>query len=99
MLHEPAAQSGKDHAADYKMKLGVVMFFFYAIIYAGFVLINVISPVTMEVTVFLGMNLACVYGFGLIIIALVLALIYDYMCRKEEVRMNAKEEGGDEHDG
>jgi uncharacterized membrane protein (DUF485 family) len=31
--------------------------------------------------VFAGLNLAIVYGFGLIIAALVLALIYSWICR------------------
>jgi uncharacterized membrane protein (DUF485 family) len=94
MLHEPAIQAGKDHAAGYKASLGVVMFIIYSLIYTGFVLLNVISPVSMEIEVFLGMNLACVYGFGLIIIALIQALIYDGMCRKQEETLNKNEEGG-----
>ena len=94
MLHEPAVQAGKDHAAVYKANLGVVMFIIYAIIYAGFVLLNVTSPVSMEIEVFLGMNLACVYGFGLIVIALIQALIYDVMCRKQEETLNKNEKGG-----
>ena len=50
MLHEPAAQSGPDHAADYKKRLGVWMFIPYALIYAGFVFINLVRPVAMEKT-------------------------------------------------
>jgi hypothetical protein len=63
MLHEPAAPSGKDPASEYKKRLGVGMFIVYSAIYAGFVLINVISPLTMDIIVFLGLNLAVVYGF------------------------------------
>jgi len=88
MLHKPAAESGPDHAQGYKSKLGVRMFLLYAIIYAGFVAINIISPVTMEKTIFLGLNLAVVYGFGLIIFALVLALIYNYACGRKENELN-----------
>ncbi len=88
MLHEPAAQSGPDHAQGYKSKLGVRMFFVYAVIYAGFVAINILSPLTMEKTVMMGLNLATVYGFGLIVFALVLALIYNYACSKKEKEVN-----------
>jgi uncharacterized membrane protein (DUF485 family) len=84
MLHEPAAQSGKDLAASYKMRLGVWMFLWYSLLYAGFVAINLLWPTLMEKTIFAGLNLAVVYGFGLIIVALVQALVYDWMCNKEE---------------
>lgn len=84
MLHQPAAPSGKDPASAYKMRLGAWMFLLYALIYAGFVAINLIRPVAMESIVFLGMNLAVVYGMGLIVFALVLALIYNHYCGKQE---------------
>lgn len=91
MLHEPASQRGTDHAQGYKSKLGVRMFIVYALIYVGFVAINIISPVTMEKTVLLGLNLAVVYGFGLIVIALVLALIYNRACGLKEKELNSDE--------
>ncbi len=44
MIHEPAnAPPEKDHAIAYKTRLGVQMFVVYALIYAGFVLINIIN--------------------------------------------------------
>ncbi len=90
MLHEPAAQSGKDHAAGYKMRLGVWMFLVYGLIYAGFVVINVTVPLAMEARVLFDMNLATVYGFGLIILALVMALIYNALCGAKEAAMNVE---------
>lgn len=84
MLHEPAARSGPDPIAAYKMKLGVQMFVPYAMIYAVFVVINLVKPVLMETVVLFGLNLAVVYGFGLIIVALIMALIYNAMCAKQE---------------
>ena len=84
MLHEPAVSSGKDLAASYKMRLGVWMFLFYGIFYAGFVAINLIKPTLMEAKIVAGLNLAVVYGFGLIIVALIQALIYDIMCNRQE---------------
>jgi len=88
MLHKPAAQNGPDHAQGYKSKLGVLMFLIYAVIYAGFVAINIISPLIMEKTIFLGLNLAVIYGFALIIIALILALIYNHACVLKENELN-----------
>ena len=84
MLHEPATPAGKDPASPYKMRLGIKMFFFYAFFYALFVAINLISPLTMSTIVFAGLNLATVYGFALIIGALIQALIYDALCRRKE---------------
>ncbi len=59
------------------------MFIAYALFYAGFVAINLISPALMEKVVFMGLNLAVVYGFSLIIVALIMALIYSRACRTE----------------
>ncbi len=90
MLHEPAAQSGKDLAIDYKRSLGVRMLAIYTLVYAGFVIINVTVPSVMSTTIVFGLNLAVVYGFGLIFMALVLALIYDAMCRRQERLLNVE---------
>jgi uncharacterized membrane protein (DUF485 family) len=84
MLHEPATPAGKDPAGPYKMRLGIRMFIFYSLFYASFVGINLLYPQAMGIIVFSGLNLATVFGFALIIVALIEALIYDAMCRKKE---------------
>ena len=86
MLHKPAESCGADHAVAYKKRVGAYMFALYSLVYTGFVVINIVKPVLMEKIVFKGLNLAVVYGFGLIIFALFLALIYNCMCAKEELR-------------
>lgn len=91
MFHEPAAQSGKDPAFEYKRGLGIKMFIAYALFYAGFIVINLLDPTLMESVVFADLNLAVVYGFSLIIIALVLALFYNQACSKREAALAAKE--------
>lgn len=88
MMHGENQPTGPDAAAGYKSKLGVYMFFVYALIYVGFVAINVIDPNIMETKVFFGLNLAAFYGFGLILLALILALIYDRLCHNREVSSN-----------
>ncbi|MBN1782028.1 DUF485 domain-containing protein [bacterium] len=98
MLHKPAVQEGTDHAVAYKMRLGMIMFLIYAVVYAGFVAINVLSPILMEARVLLGLNLAVVYGFGLIVFALFLALIYNAMCVKKEKLLNTNDKNGKEGD-
>ncbi len=89
MLHEPAIETGKDPAFAFKRRLGVIMFFIYAAIYSAFTAINVISPRIMETIVFSGLNLAVVYGFGLIIVALIMALVYNAACSAREKSMTA----------
>ena len=97
MLHEPAQDNGQDLAAEYKSRLGVNMFVYYLLMYIGFVVINLYDPGLMEAIVLFGMNLATVYGMGLIIVALVMALIYDYKCTAMERLLAAQaSEGGDE---
>ena len=56
------------------------MFLAYGLIYAGFVIINLTHPLLHGAGGGLGLNLAVVYGFGLIVLALVLALIYNHLC-------------------
>jgi uncharacterized membrane protein (DUF485 family) len=70
------------------------MFILYALIYAGFVVLNLVHPGSMETIVFGGLNLAVVYGFGLIVFALILALIYNLACGRREKRLQAAGPGG-----
>jgi hypothetical protein len=90
MLHEPATPAGKDPAGPYKMRLGIWMFLFYALFYAGFVVINLTSPALMEQIIFMGLNVATVYGMALIIVALLEALVYTALCSREEHRLEGK---------
>lgn len=92
MLHKPAGSSGKDPAMGYKARIGAWMFLLYALVYAGFVAINVIDPLLMEIQVMFGLNLAVVYGFGLIVFALILALIYNRLCSKKEQELRSVDE-------
>jgi uncharacterized membrane protein (DUF485 family) len=94
MLHEPAVKTGPDPAYLYKRRLGAWMFLIYAVIYTGFVIINLVRPGAMEKVLFGGLNLAVVYGFGLIIFALILALIYSQACERREKRLRAEEPRG-----
>ena len=92
MLHEPAAPAGKDYAVAYKTRLGVWMFICYCIFYAGFVAINLYSPILMEQIVLWGLNLATVYGVALILVALILAIVYNALCSQQE-RLLAAQDG------
>ncbi len=89
MLHEPAArEEAEDFAADYKTKLGLRMFFVYAMVFAGFVAINTFAPSIMGAIFLFGLNFAIFYGFFLIILAVVLGVIYNNMCTAKEKELN-----------
>lgn len=62
-------------------RIGLALFSVYLVIYGGFVLLAAVSPGSMELTPFAGVNLAIWYGFGLIGAAILLALIYGWACR------------------
>ena len=93
MDHGPAVQYGPDNAAGFKTKLGLILFFFYAFVYGVFVFINTVNPVMMEQEIFAGLNLAIVYGFGLILFAVILGVIYNYVCTRKELELNTDKEG------
>ena len=91
MLHEPTnVVTGTDHAAPKKAKLGIILFFVYTLIYAGFVIIGLTKPELMGMEIVGEQNIAIVYGFGLIILAIVMGFIYNYFCTRMENRMNKK---------
>ena len=68
----------------YNARVGLVLFVIYLILYGGFVFLNAFAAETMEATPLAGVNLAILYGFGLILAALVLALFYGWMCRSNK---------------
>jgi len=80
--------SDSDNMLAYKVRIGVYMILLYALIYFGFIVINITNPLLMERIIFIGLNLAVVYGIGLIIFALILAFIYNSMCSKKEIESN-----------
>ena len=65
-------------------RLGLGLFILYLLLYSGFVLLNTFSPETMETTPVAGVNVAILYGSGLILAALVLALIYGFFTKSPE---------------
>jgi uncharacterized membrane protein (DUF485 family) len=88
MLHTPASDNHPDEAAEKKSRLGVILFFVYTIIYAGFVFIGLTNPEIMGIELIGGQNIAIIYGFGLIGLAIVMGFIYNYFCTKLEDKMN-----------
>jgi len=76
--------------SDRNARFGLILFFVYLLFYGGFVFLSAFSPETMETMPIEGINLAILYGFALIIVAFVLALIYGAVCRLS--KQSSKEE-------
>lgn len=80
--HGPNVTTHEDPAvAARNARFGLVLFAVYLVLYGGFMLLNTLAPHWLERTPLAGVNLAILYGFGLIAAALLLALIYGYLCR------------------
>lgn len=87
MLHGKATANTEDNASKIKTKIGMWMFILYTIVYSEFIIITVTNPSLMRIDIG-NLNFAIVYGMGLIIFALVLALICNFLCTKFEKSMN-----------
>lgn len=90
-MHGPSTEWGEDKSSSFKTRVGIWMFLLYAIIYIGFVLINTLNPALMGMNIG-SLNLALVYGFGLIIFAILLAFVYNVICTKAEKRFDVTDE-------
>lgn len=85
--HQPTEQEA-DHASEKKAKLGIQFFFLYLFLYSGFVAIGVFNYELLALEVFRGLNLAIFYGFGLILFAVLLGILYNFLCSRYEDDMN-----------
>ena len=88
MLHEPAVQLEADLASKKKSRLGLILFLFYALIYAGFVYIGIFQTHLLGIKAIGNTNLAVVYGMGLIVLAAVMGYIYSELCTQMERKAN-----------
>ncbi len=72
-------------------RIGLILFAVYVLFYGGFVFLNAFTPWVMELTPIAGVNLAILYGFGLIIVALLLSLVYGWVCQPTQPETGAEE--------
>ncbi len=61
-------------------RIGMILFGIYLLLYGGFVFVNAFAADVMEATPIAGVNLAILWGFGLLVAALILASIYGALC-------------------
>ena len=91
MEHEPSSELKEDKSVGFKTKLGLIMIAIYTVVYFTFIIIAVANPQLMAKDVG-GLNLAIAYGFGIIILAIIQALIYNFACSRHE------KNNGDSHE-
>ncbi len=85
------SDSATDLASRKKSKLGIKFFFIYLIFYGAFVTIGVVNYELFAIEVFRGINLAVVYGLSLILFAVLLGILYNFLCTRYENQMNNKD--------
>jgi len=73
----------QEHADDIlrNTRYGLILFAVYLALYVGFLLLSTFAAQMMQEVKILGVNLSIIYGFTLILAALVLALVYGWLCR------------------
>lgn len=74
-------------------RIGLVLFIFYATIYAAFVVVAAFRPDLMKMTPLWGVNLAILWGFGLILGAFILSILYGWLCRSTSPASSGKGDG------
>lgn len=68
------------HAVAKNARIGLILFFIYLVFYGGFVYLSAFHSDAMAAHAVAGVNVAVMYGFSLIVVALVMALIYLQLC-------------------
>jgi uncharacterized membrane protein (DUF485 family) len=69
------------HLIARNARYGLILFAIYVVFYAGFVALSAFGLEKMKIDI-AGVNLAIVYGLGLIALAFVMAIIYMLICGK-----------------
>jgi uncharacterized membrane protein (DUF485 family) len=82
--HLPPPEARDPAAERHNARLGLLLFAIYLIGYGAYVLVNAFRPAVMDEIVGAGVNLAVASGMGLIVGALVLALVYAAFARRPQ---------------
>jgi uncharacterized membrane protein (DUF485 family) len=81
----PVAKEQEDAAVvAHNTRMGAILFVVYVLFYGGFMALSAFWPEVMSKPFLFDASLAVVYGFALIVAALVLALVYMKVCRKSK---------------
>ena len=81
-MTEPSAHhDDHPHVVSRNARFGLALFAVYVLLYAGFIFLAVFRTDSLGEPALFGVNLAILYGFGLIAAAIVLALVYMILTR------------------
>jgi len=83
MEHGPPTEWEKEKSEGFKTRLGIYMFIAYTALYLAFVFLCVLGPKLVAKSVG-SLNIAITFGFALIIVAIIQALVYNYLCSRKE---------------
>jgi len=86
-------------AVAWNQRLGLVLFWVYAATYGLFLLVCVTGGPVLQATWLWGLSNAVVLGFGLIVLAIGIALVYGLACRTTELPGPATRVGETATDG
>lgn len=81
---DSAATEPRDRFSARRARIGFALFIAYLVFYTGFVLLNAFAPNTIEMAQLAGVNLAVTYGLALIVVAFLLAVVYDIFSAMQE---------------
>lgn len=84
LLHGPNPGAGNEPPEDPQIqarnaRLGLRLFAFYGLVYACYVIVGAFLPGIMKIRL-MGLNIAILWGFLLIILAFVMAIVYGRLC-------------------
>ena len=81
--HDPNHIDHHPETVGRNARVGMVLFILYVLFYLGFMVLNAFYPEKMHKPAAMGVNLAIVYGMGLIFLAFVLSILYMVLCRSK----------------
>lgn len=82
MSESPLGKKPIQHRST-NQNLGLVLFAVYCLFYFGFIVVTVYDYTLLSTELFAGVNLAIIYGIGLILLAILLAVIYAFLARPD----------------
>lgn len=97
-MHGKTEHMKDTKSSKVKEIVGQWLFMLYTIFYAIFILTNVMSPRFMGIDVG-ALNIAIVFGFGLILLAIILAFAYNHISTHVEQAFDSHEHEKSEGNG
>jgi uncharacterized membrane protein (DUF485 family) len=81
-MDQPPSPGESQRTINRNARIGLMLFALYCLFYGGYVALCAFAPGVMRGKVF-GLNLAVAYGFALIHVAVLLAVIYIFLCARD----------------